>query len=323
MNLVTGASGFIGSHVVDRLIARGEPVRACVRKTSDRRWLEGKPVELATVDLQTGEGVEDALKDVRVVFHIAGVTGSRSPEAFRKGNCEASIDLATAALRHAPALERFVFVSSLAAAGPAAGGIPLTEESPRNPVSSYGESKRDAEAGLERMGGLPLTVVRPPIVFGPRDTNLLGLFKAARFRVFPVVGLGRQQLSFVYGEDLAEGIVRAGLAPAAAGRTYFLTGPRADWREAHAALKRALGRRILRLPLPKLLVRAVGELFEWKARLTGVPQAINRRKVREMFEPAWTCSGARAQEELGFEAATGLEEGFRRTAAWYREAGWI
>jgi nucleoside-diphosphate-sugar epimerase len=177
--------------------------------------------------------------------------------------------------------------------------------------------------GLMEMEGLPLTIVRPPIVYGPRDTNLLSLFRIASRRLLPVVGQGKQRLSFIFGEDLAEGIARAADSPGTLGQTLFLTGASADWREARKAVDAAVGVRTHMLHLPEIAVKVVGEVFEWKYRLTGVPQAINRRKVREMLEPSWTCSGARAEREMGFRPATDLGEGFRRTASWYRKAGWL
>jgi nucleoside-diphosphate-sugar epimerase len=323
MNLVTGANGFVGSHLVDRLLARGEPVAAAVRRTADLRWLDGKNLALRFVGLESGEGLEAALRDVRVLYHVAGVTRSATPEAFRKGNCDLSVSLARAALRHAPRLERFLYVSSLAAAGPAREGRPLTEEDPRRPVGAYGESKRDAEEALRSIPSLALTIVRPPIVYGPRDTNFVPLFRGASRRLLPVVGQGRQRLSMVYVEDLAEGMIAAANSKAALGRIYFLTGSDADWREAGEAFRFALGARPWRIHVPPPLVQLAGELFEWKYRLTGVPQAINRRKVREMLEPRWTCSGARAEADFGFRPATALAEGFRKTWKWYRENGWI
>ncbi|MHC4597809.1 MAG: NAD-dependent epimerase/dehydratase family protein [Planctomycetota bacterium] len=323
MHLVTGASGFIGSHLVDRLLARGEQVAGCVRPTSDRRWLDGKPVALRTVDLATGEGVADAVKDATALYHVAGITGAASAEAFRKGNCEASLNLARTVLERAPRLRRFVYVSSLASTGPARASRPVTESDALQPVSSYGESKRDAEAGLRAMENLPLVIVRPPIVYGPRDRNLLSLFRLASRRLLPVVGQGRQRLSFIFGPDLAEGIAAAGEATVERGETFFLTGAAADWREAGKALDRALRVSSLRLCLPEILLRVAGEVFEWKHRLTGAPSPFNRRKVREMLEPQWTCSGAKAARALRFEAPTGLEEGFRLTAEWYRAQGWL
>jgi nucleoside-diphosphate-sugar epimerase len=323
MYLVTGANGFVGSHVVDRLLARGEPVAAAVRRTADLKWLRGKKADLRTVDLESGEGLPEALRDVRILYHVAGVTRSATPEAFRRGNCDAAAALARAALRHAPRLERFVYVSSLAAAGPARAGRPLTEDDPTQPVGAYGESKRDGEEALRAIPGLPLTVARPPIVYGPRDTNFTALFRAASRRLVPVVGNGRQRLSMVFVEDLADGLIAAASAASALGRTYFLTGPDTDWREAGEALRAATGVRPWRISIPVPAVKLAGELFEWKYRLTGVPQAINRRKVREMLEPRWTCSGARAEGEFGFRAAVSLKEGFRKTWLWYREAGWI
>jgi dihydroflavonol-4-reductase len=323
MNLVTGANGFVGSNLVDRLLARGEPVAAAVRRTADLRWLQGKKAELRIVDLESGEGLPAALRDVRVLYHVAGVTRSATPEAFHRGNCDAAAALARAALRHAPGLERFVYVSSLSAAGPARAGRALTEGDPMRPVGAYGESKRDGEAALHAIPGLPLTVARPPIVYGPRDTNFTALFRAATRRLVPVVGQGRQRLSMVFVEDLADGLIAAASSPEALGRTYFLTGPDTDWREAAEALHFATGVRPWRIGIPVPALKLAGELFEWKHRLTGVPQTINRRKVREMLEPRWTCSGARAESDFGFRAAFPLARGFRRTFLWYREAGWI
>ncbi len=321
MHVVTGASGFIGSHVVDRLLDAGKDTVACVRKTSDRRWLDGKPVSLREVDLDTGTGLAEALAGAKVVYHVAGVTRSADAEAFRKGNCENAVRLARAALKASPGLDRFVYVSSLAASGPARDGRPLCETDPLRPVSSYGVSKRDAERELRAVEGLPLVVVRPPIVYGPRDTNLLALFRVASKRVFPVAGSGLQELSFVFGPDLAGGIAAASEAPVDG--AYFLTGGSADWLRARRAMQQALKRRTLLLPLPALVLRAVGEFFERRARFSGVPHPLNRRKIGEMLEPCWTCSGDRAREDFGFRPSVSLEEGFRRTAAWYREAGWL
>lgn len=322
MLLVTGANGFVGSHLSDHLLALGEPVAAGVRASSDLTWLTGKAVALRRIDLATGEGLAQALADARVVFHVAGVTRSATAEAFRKGNCEATVALAEAALKFAPRLERFVFVSSLAAAGPARPGVPLDETVPRRPVSSYGESKRDAEAALEKMAGLPLTVVRPPIVYGPRDINLLALFRTASRRLLPVVGAGRQRLSFVHAGDLAAGIARAGLSGNGLGRTYFLTGGNQDWRQAQTALEGALGRKLWRLSIPPPVLRVAGEAAECWARLSGTQIPFNRRKVKEMLEPEWSCSSDLAKTEIGFSPRFDLERGFADTWAWYRDHGW-
>jgi nucleoside-diphosphate-sugar epimerase len=293
-----------------------------VRATSDTRWLDGKPVELRRADLSSGEGVSDAVEDATVVYHVAGVTGAAGADAFHAGNCRATLALAREARARASGLKRFVYVSSLAATGPAREGRPVTENDLLAPMSSYGESKRDAEAGLNALSELPLVIVRPPIVYGPRDRNLLSLFRTAKRRILPVVGQGLQKLSFIYADDLAEGIVAAGEGPGVSG-TFFLTGPSADWREARLSMNRALGVRTFRLGLPEFALRIAGEIFEFKHRLTGVHAPLNRRKVGEMLEPQWTCSGEKATQVLGFEARTGLEEGFGKTARWYTAQGWL
>jgi nucleoside-diphosphate-sugar epimerase len=177
--LVTGANGFIGSHLVEHLLASKMEVRCLVRKSSDLRWIEGLPVRIRHGDVRDGsEDMKSAVDQVDLIFHLAGSTKAQSQESFDSSNFTGTMNLAEAAVRYAPNLSRFVLVSSQAAAGPSKNRLPVRETDVPRPVTPYGRSKLKAEqALLARSGELPVVVVRPPSVYGPRDRDFLTLIK--------------------------------------------------------------------------------------------------------------------------------------------------
>jgi len=166
--LVTGASGFIGSNLVDRLLPEGVSVKCLVRRRSNLAWLKHLPVTLVTGDFQEPASLAPAVADTEVVFHVAGATRAPRRALYFRGNFEATRNLLRACENYGPADQKFILISSLAAAGPSEG-VPLTEDQPPRPVSAYGESKLWAErAVLEFSQKRPATIIRPPAVYGPR-----------------------------------------------------------------------------------------------------------------------------------------------------------
>lgn len=319
MFLVTGGSGFIGSHLVEKLRARNLAVRCLTRRTSRPAALPAG-VETAPVDWATGEGIETALAGVDVVIHLAGVTKALTPADYYEGNTRATETLARLL---AGRQIRLVLVSSLAAMGPTPDGAPLTEDCAPNPISHYGRSKLEAER--RAVHWMPdAVIVRPPVVYGPRDTDVFQILKSIARGWAVEIGGGNHWFSAIYVEDLAEGLVAAAQTPAAAGRTYFLTHPKAlSWGELAATAARLMGRRVRRLRIPPPVARTAGYCAEMWSRLSRRPGIVSRDKVAEALCSAWTCDGSRAARELGFLAATPLEAGLSRTLAWYKEAGWI
>lgn len=201
--LVTGANGFVGSHLVEALLHRGYRVRCLVRKTSNLRWLSGLNVEYVYCDIAEKDSLRDAVRGVDFVFHCAGLTKARNREEYFKANAEGTKNLVEVCLKHNPELKRFVYVSSQAAVGPGSDEKPLNEEAPCRPVTHYGESKLEGEKiVLAYVSRLPITIVRPPAVYGPRDTDILGFFKVANSRFRVSFGLGQSFLSLVYVKDL-------------------------------------------------------------------------------------------------------------------------
>jgi nucleoside-diphosphate-sugar epimerase len=332
MFLVTGGTGFIGGHLLGKLRARGIPVRCLGRGGASHRQVRrsSRPdaipagVEMARADWATGQGIEAALAGVDTVIHLAGVTKALAAADYYTGNAGATETLARL-LAGRPI--RFVHVSSLAAMGPSPDGAPITEDATPRPVSHYGKSKLEAERRAAHWRPDAI-IVRPPVVYGPRDTDVFQLLKSIAGGVVVEISGGERWFSAIYVEDLAEGLIAAAGAPEAAGRAYFLAHPKVlSWSELAAVAARIIfgqpGRRPRVIRIPPAVARAAGFCAEMWSRVTRRPGILSRDKVAEACCRAWTCDSRRAARELGFEAATSLETGLARTLAWYKEAGWI
>lgn len=321
--LVSGATGFIGSHLVQRLLKEAMEVVCLVRPSSNRRWLKDLPVEYRTASLHEPEALASAVADADLVFHVAGLTRAHSEEEYLAINEVGTRHLLTAACKAAKP-PRFVYISSLSAAGPA-GDQPLTEDDEPRPLPGYGSSKLAAErVVLDHADRMPVTIVRPPAVYGPRDTNFLPVFRMARkVGLAPILGGPDGRLTFVYATDLAEGVCLAGMSARAVGRTYFIGSGTHTQAELADAIGAALGRELRRLHVPGWLAKLAGEFGELKWALSGRPQILSRRKVHDALQPRWTCSWSRAATELGYLPKIDLPEGVALTARWYLDHGWI
>lgn len=308
--VVTGATGFVGSHLVDVLLERGWRVSVVVRPRSNQRWLEGKPVE--RVDDRFSAAAP--LPDCDVLFHVAGVIRADTYGDYLEGNRDLAVRVFDAARTR-----RFVHVSSLAAAGP---GDRVDESTPCRPISLYGRSKWEGENEIwRRRDRTAVTIVRPPVVYGPRDFGLFDMYRTVSKGLRPEIG-GRKVISIVHVRDLAEGIVRAGEAPEGANEAFYLANEEAVEVSAVLGLiQRALGGRALRVGIPDRVVRFLGAVVEDGARLAGRRSMFGRDKALEMTQKAWCCSPAKAARLLGWRARVPLDQGMRETAAWYRSEG--
>jgi len=316
MLLVTGATGFIGGHLIERV---DEPVRCLVRRNVPLPDGRGT-VSSVHGDLATGEGLDEALEGVDTIIHLAGAIKALCPDDYYAGNARTTENLVR---RAAGRGIRFVHVSSLAAAGPSLDGAPVTEDDPPHPVSHYGKSKLEAEQTVRAL--LPAAViVRPPVVYGPRDAAVLQILKSVAKGLWLEIGGGDRWFSAIYVGDLVEGILQAARAPQAAGRTYFLSHPKpCTWGDLAAIAGHVMNRKPVRIGVPVPAAVAVGWCAEVWARLTGRPGIVSRDKIVEARCARWTCNTGRAAGELGFEARTPIENGLVQTLAWYKEAGWI
>jgi dihydroflavonol-4-reductase len=323
--LVTGANGFVGSHLVDRLLERGRAVRCLVRRSSNLRYLKDARLGFAYGGLDEATDWQAALDGVETVYHVAGVTFARRARDYFEVNQRGTESLLAAALKHRGQIKKFVLVSSLAAIGPARDGAAVDEETRPAPITPYGQSKLMGEEAVRAVGDLlPCTIVRPPAVYGPRDYALLELFKAIARGMMPMIGRYDKRVSLVHARDLAAGIVLAGESSRSSGRAYFISSDEVySMRGLAARIAEMMGRRTRSVVIPRPLAFGVALAAEGVAALTRKPPVINRDKVRDLSERCWGCSIARAKSELGYNPQIPIEEGLRETIDWYKREGWL
>jgi dihydroflavonol-4-reductase len=322
---LTGATGFLGSHIADCLLAAGRQVRCSVRPTSSLRWLEGKPLQTVETDLLDPASCRAFLDGCTAVIHCAGVVSATDEPTYRQGNVETTrVLLETAAEMWAgqEAGDRcFVLVSSLAAFGPAGLARPATEDQPCAPITAYGRSKLAAENLIGgRTWPFRTTILRPPGLYGPRDGDFLPLFRAASRGFTARIGRRMEGLSLVDGRDAAAAAVALLTTPGARG-VYFVDDGHGGyrWPEVAAALGEAMGRQVRLLHIPLGLLRLL-------ARLVGRRRAVrspvlNPDRMRDLDTPGWVCDGQRLRRETGFTAGFDLTRGFTATVRDLRERG--
>ena len=323
--LVTGGTGFIGSHLVELLLKNGYAVRCLIRRTSDLRWLRSLPVEFVEGDLFDEAALHKAVEGVDYVFHSAGVTKSKTKEGYFRGNVEGTVNLLSAIGRHAPAIKRFVLLSSQTAAGPSPSKVAITEEVTPHPITTYGKSKLKAEEEcLNVSASIPVTVVRLPAIYGPRDRDIFEFFNTVGKGLQPMVGFKEKYVSLLHVGDVVRGLLLAAESPKAAGGTYFISSKEIyGWREVGNIVQRIMGTRVLRLKIPEVGVYIVSAFAEFFALFSSKPALINFEKARDMVQDYWTCDSSKAKRDFGYEQQISLEEGIRSTVEWYRAEGWL
>ncbi|MHB1309849.1 MAG: NAD-dependent epimerase/dehydratase family protein, partial [Limisphaerales bacterium] len=288
--LLTGASGFVGSHVVEQLLAGGVPTVVLLRATSNRRFLEPllNRLTVAPGSLDQPETLGPALEGVTHVIHCAGVVKAVRAAEFYVANRDGTRNLVRAVNSLGDQIQRFVHISSLAVSGLGTAADPAREDSPPNPVSEYGRSKLAAEQEVITGCRVPFTILRPGGVYGPRDTEFLTLFKAAAYPVIPVFAGGGQELSLVFAPDLARVVVGCLTTSAASGLRCHVASPEVvTARRLIEEIARAYGGRARILPLPHGLLRVVCGVAATTARWTGRATILAHGKRHELTAPGW------------------------------------
>jgi nucleoside-diphosphate-sugar epimerase len=324
--LVTGGSGFLGSHVAEQLTQAGHHVVALVRKSSNRKFLSTLAnLEFAEGRVEDRAAVDRAVRGVDAIIHSAGVVKARTEAEFMTCNRDGTVNLLEAALAHAPNLRRFVYVSTLEACGPSwdKKPIPLDQE---RPVTAYGRSKLAAEkAVLSRADKLPVVILRPAAIYGPRDVEILEAFRAVRRRQYPVIGDGTMLGCYTYGPDCARACLQATFEDVQSGSVYFVDDgePLSMARAMGELLPAAVGTRpLLRFGVPFRLLRIASLGVEAYGKVRGKAVMLTREKVA-MLRHHWVCESQRTREDLKWSPEVSFPEGARRTAKWYAEHGWL
>jgi nucleoside-diphosphate-sugar epimerase len=334
--LVTGASGFIGGHLVRRLIERHYRVFCLVRSSSRIDELRSAGAQLVNGDVTDRASVVRSLAESQagMVFHLAGLVKARSRDDFMSVNAGGvAVVAAACADRAGPPV--LVVVSSLSAVGPCAPDAMRTEGDISAPVSNYGRSKlAGEEAAIQYAGAVPISIVRPPIVFGPGDQGVLEMFRPiARWGLHVVPGRGRSRCSLLYVDDLVEGLllvaekgerVSQHASPGGQGIYFFAEEDRPTYTQLGQSIAAALGKKppvVMHLPRP--LARFVGVSGDVMGWLRRRPAWVNGDKITEALAGSWICSPAKARAQLGWSPGAALADRLRETAQWYRQAGWL
>jgi nucleoside-diphosphate-sugar epimerase len=323
--LVTGASGFIGGHIVQTLRSQGLPVRCLVRPTSRLDFIKPFDPELAWGDVMEPETLGPAIAGADAVVHCAGVTKARSRSEYFRINESGTRNLFAAFLKRKGEISKIVHVSSLAAFGPSADGNPVTEDTPPHPVGDYGASKLAAQRLAEsHMDDLPVSIVVPPAVYGPRDPDFHVYFRFVARGFLPLLGREARHLSLIYAKDLAAAVAAVLTDERATGRAYLVEdGNVQTWTSIGQAIGSAMNRQPHSIHLPIVLVKGMAAVGDFTSKLTGKAWLLNSQKVREFTAQAWICSSRRIRDELGFCPQYPLARGIQETLAWYRENRWL
>jgi len=325
--LVTGATGFIGSHVADKLLAKGYYVRCIARKTSNLRWLDGKNFEIVEASLDNPESLIKAVEGVDYVYHVAGLTFARNYEEFLKGNRDATANLISVVEKHAPNIKRFLFVSSQTVVGPAKSLYePVDETTPRNPITSYGRSKKEAEdVVLSYKDKIPFTILRAPAVYGPRDTAIYDIFRTVKMGLGTMVGFRDKYISLIHSEDLSRGIIEAAESEKTKDEIYFVSSEEFyTWKQLINIIAEKMNKKfVLKIRLPHFIVLTVAAISEFLGKFSDKPPVFNYEKGIDFIQDYWICSTEKAKRDFGYRQMMSIEDGMQNTIEWYKQNKWL
>jgi nucleoside-diphosphate-sugar epimerase len=259
------------------------------------------------------------------VYHVAGVTAAKTKEGFYRGNHLATKNLLSVCAQYNSHIKRFIHVSSMAAVGPSLNGIPLNEQTPFHPITTYGKSKMAAEQEVHKHSDtFPTTIVRPPAVYGPRDVGVYTFFQSIKKGIRPLMGFKDKHVSLVHSTDLVNGIILAGESQRAAGQTYFISSERFySWDEIGEVASRIMNKKTIRVKIPIPIVFLVAGISGFFGLFSKKPPILDFEKGRDIVQAGWICDVTKAKQDLGYKQTVSLEEGVRETIAWYREHGWL
>ncbi len=319
---VTGGTGFIGSHLVDRLLRNQNDEISCLVR-SDEKWLRDKDIVRVKGNLHDLTALRKGMEGADVVYHIAGVVKAPTQKLFDQANVEATENILRLAMKLR--VPKLIVLSSLAASGPSFSR-PVTEEDPLMPVTMYGESKKRMEEMIARVAddSISVTVIRPPAVYGPREDQIFSVFQMASWRLFPIIDSGNDtRVSLIHVHDLVDGILLASGEKKPGVETYFISSEELyTWEQIRQATAVVFGKKLYAVKVSPRLVEIIGNIAETGASLIGRYPVINRDKSRELGMQ-WTCSVDKARSSLGFRQKTDLGKGLAETIHWYKKHHWL
>ncbi len=323
--IVTGANGFVGSHLVDYLLKKNFKVKCLVRKSSNLQWLKGKDVEIFNCGLFDRDGIRKAMEEVNYVFHVAGVVKAKNKDGYFKGNVEATKILLEIAAENSNKIKRFTLVSSQTVSGPSEDEIPVNEITECKPLTTYAKSKLEQEKlVLAYRYKMPVTICRAPAIYGERDTEIFIYFKTFSKGLTSLIGFDKKILSLLHVEDLSAGLYLAATTEKAKSEIYFISSEKFyTWDEVGEITSRVLNKKALKIRIPHFIVFIVAGIAQFLAVFSSKPATLNIEKAKDLTRHAWICDTSKAMRDLGFRQKVSIEEGIKRTCDWYKEMKWI
>ncbi len=323
--LITGASGFLGYHIINAAVENGYDVYAAIRKSSNIQHLEGLPIHYVAPDYKDIAALEKLFEEKQFdyVIHAAGITKTNDEAEYDLVNNIYTQNLAMAAAKNKK-VKRFVFVSSLAALGPLKNtGQNITEDTIPNPVTAYGKSKLNAENNLKK-AGIAFTILRPTAIYGPREKDIFIVTKTLNSGVDAYIGRVNQRLSFVYGADMGVVAVKALKQTGCGSASYNITDGNSYSRYAYADIvKKILGKKAVRFHLPLPVIKVIFFAAEKINKAMNRVAPVSIEKLNELMAESWVCDISKAKKDLGFEPKFDLEKGLTATINWYKENKWL
>jgi nucleoside-diphosphate-sugar epimerase len=322
--LLTGASGFVGSHLLDSLCEQGLETAILLRPSSDRRFISSHAsLEVRTGSITDPDSLLKALDGISHVIHCAGCTRASRYSQFYEINDLGLRNVVAAVNARQDQVRRLIHISSLAVTGPATVTRPAREEDPSKPISEYGKSKLAGELEVKDNCRVEFVVLRPPAVYGPRDNVFLPMFQAVKKHLLPRPN-GRQALSLVFVKDLAQAVVRCLTHPAAGGKTYFVASREiVTARQMAQEIASRMQHWTVPVPLPAAALLPLCLAQEAWSRMTGKPTLLNLQKFAELRAPGWVCDPSRFEREIGVKCETSLKSGILETLSWYKAQEWL
>jgi len=321
--LITGANGFIGSHLAAFLIDQGFTVRCLVRQGSDLRWLKALDVQFVFGDIRNRETLTQAVTGVDYVFHLAAVIRAHDWQTYNETNHMGTKNLIEKCAEHNPQVKRFVYISSISAAGCSGAVKPLREEDECRPNNDYGKTKLLGEEVVRSFShAIPSVIIRPPNVYGPREKEFYSIVSVIEKRIKPLFGNGEKQTTLCYVDDLVRGMFLAARSEKSIGETYYITdGSTYSYKEITDEIAKALGVSNFIVPLHHYALIPIVSLMQLYTRISHSASFLTLSRLDHLRKNYFLYSGEKAVRELGFRPTMSLCDGIRRSIVWYRENG--
>ena len=320
--LITGSSGFVGSHLVEEALSRGLEVYAGVRSSSSKKHLQDERIHFVEMDFSDTANLNSVLENqYEYIMHNAGITKAPNDETYLKINKGFTKNFVEAILANQTRLKKFTFTSSIAAFGPADNiddQIVSNRMTP-SPVTGYGRSKLAAEQYLNEQKEFPWLIIRPTAVYGPRDLDFLTLYKSIQKGIAGQIGFKDQHASFIYVEELARVMIEATLSSPAHSSYFASDGEKYHVQDLNKIVADSIGTKIVKIKIPLPLIKTIAGVNELYSKLSGKATILNFDKVNELKATNWYCDIENLKEDINYEPKVYLKEGIEKTTKWYRD----